>query len=148
MDNVFCRWRRYSDGHHTLQNQNLSVSLEGFCRFPLGMENTRERQKNTTESSVQAERDLTLPAAQLSVRCMALLCPSGIHKGRQKTSTLPKQITPLHPLLLSKGEHKEPPACALVLVMFLMASLQSARRPCQENSSTQTSASSQQTKAK
>lgn len=35
--NVFCRWRYASDWHHTLQNQNLSTSWQGFFRFPLGM---------------------------------------------------------------------------------------------------------------
>lgn len=146
--NVLCRWRHSSDWHHALQNQNLSISLEGFCRFPLGTENRRKRQKNAIKDAVQVESDLALPAEQISVHCMAMLCPSRVHEGRQKTNTPSKQITLLHLLLLLKGEQKEPPACEPVLVMFLTASLQSARkRPCQENSSTRTSASLQWTKA-
>lgn len=72
---------------------------------------------------MQVKSDLALPAEQLPVHCMAVLCPSRIHEGRQKTNTLSKQITPLHLLLLLKGERKERPACEPVLVMFLTASL-------------------------
>lgn len=83
--------------------------------------------------------DLALPAKQLSVHCMALLCPIRVHDG--STNTLLKQITALHLLLLLKAEQKEAPICELVLVMFLTAVLQSTRkRPCQENSSTHNSA--------
>lgn len=99
---------------------------------------------NAIKNLVQIKSDLSVPAEQHSVHCMDLLRPSRMQGGRQKTNTLSKQITPLRLLLLSKEKLKEPPVCEPVLVIFLMASLQSARkRPCQENSSTHTSASLQ-----
>ena len=53
--NIFCRWRHSSEWHHTLQNENLSISLGGFCRFPLGTENIRKRQKNAIKDSASKE---------------------------------------------------------------------------------------------
>lgn len=144
--NVFCRWRRASDKHHTLQDQNLSTALQACFRFPLGTEKCTWMPSRTW---VQIKSDLSVLAEQHSVHCMDLLRPSRMQGGRQKTNTLSKQITPLRLLLLSKEKLKEPPVCEPVLVIFLMASLQSARkRPCQENSSTHTSASLQWTRAK
>lgn len=109
----------------------------------------RKMHMNAIKNLVQIKSDLSVPAEQHSVHCMDLLRPSRMQGGRQKTNTLSKQITPLRLLLLSKEKLKEPPVCEPVLVIFLMASLQSARkRPCQENSSTHTSASLQWTRAK
>lgn len=147
--NVFCRWRHGSHWHHMLQNQNLSTSLQGRCRFPLGMEKCKKKAHECHQGLGANKEWFITPswAALSSLHGSVVSQQDTGWKAENKHSIKTNHSTaPASPF---KEELTEPPVCEPVLVIFLMASLQSARkRPCQENSSTHTLASLQWTRAK
>lgn len=132
----------FSVGRHILQIDTIYFKIK-MCAslwkgFADSLYNGKYRKGRRTQSRTQhKQRDLALPAEQLSVHCMTVLCPRGMHETRQKTNTLSKQIAPQHLLLLLKREWKEPPACEQVLVTILT-----------ERITTHTPSSLQRTKAK